>query len=103
VGFLCYKFFAGRKMFLFIIILAINLTFDLGVVLYLAIKEPKVDIVIILISMEGILSSLLCYIGTFILPFDIGKIILLKQNRKLFGSIFGLITAFKYVVDGVII
>lgn len=90
---------------MFLLITFANFIFDIFVLIYLVVNKDNDNdvIVLILLACEGILSSMLYYIGTLILPFDIGKIILLKENKKVFGQIFGVITAFKYICDCVVI
>lgn len=57
---------------------------------------------ILLLCVNG-LSSLLYFIGNYILAADAAKVILKQQNRKAFGQIFGLLIATKYIFDSIVI
>ena len=81
----------------------INFAFDLVVLVSFIVGNESVVVQVILLGVEGVISSLLCYMGTVVLSFDIGKIILLKYNMKIYGQVFGLIQAFKYVSDSILI
>lgn len=96
VGAICYKFFRGRVITLFVWVLGLNFIVDIIVLITLLFKfNDNVQVFILMI--EGTFSALLYYLGTVILPFDLGKIMLLRSNTKIFGQVFGLVTAFKFI------
>ena len=76
IGFICYKFFWGRIIQLFVWILFLNFFISVMVLISINFTE-NVTTKVFILMVDGIFSSLLYYLGTTILPFDLGKIILL--------------------------
>ena len=65
-------------------VLAINFVID-SVVMLSLVFEPSYTVKALILMLSGGTSSLLYYLGATLLPFDLGKIMLLKFNVKVFG------------------
>lgn len=103
IGVLCFYCYNGRKISLFLLLIVVNIVFDIVVLIVFINGTSAPSTEVLLLCFEGGISSLIFYMGTFILPVDVGKIILLRKNKKAFGQILGLITAFKYLMDSILI